>query len=79
MIEQHNRSSAVYLITGAAGNEWNLIETAIIIIVSLPVNLPSSMMSFSSWLQIDCIARRTNARTHAHTIILGTCLAYIKG
>lgn len=65
MIEQHNiRSSAIYLITDAVGNEWNLIETAIIFIVSLPVNLLSSVMSFSSWLQIDCIARRINTCTH---------------
>lgn len=60
------RSAAIYLITDAVGNEWNLIETAIIIIVRLPVNLPISMMSFSSWLQIDCVSRHLNTCTQTH-------------
>lgn len=62
-----SRSSAVYLITDAVDNEWNLIETAIITTVSLPVNLLSSMMSLSSWLQIDFALPGAQTHTHAGT------------
>lgn len=59
--------SAIYLISDAAGKEWDLIETAIIMVVSLPVNLLSSMMSFSSWRQIDCSVPGAQTRAHANT------------
>lgn len=59
-------SLAIYLITDAVGNECFLIRAAVIIIVSLPVNLFSS---FTSRPQIDCIATHTITFTCAHAHI----------
>ena len=41
MIELQNKFKIISYITGVIGDEWNLIETAIIIVGSLPVNFPT--------------------------------------